>query len=58
MEELLKEEKEEERKEEEERVYNTQDVIKWEKRSRKRNGKYVEALQARVSHQTGMKVYF
>ncbi|MCI8889636.1 MAG: hypothetical protein HFG70_16425 [Hungatella sp.] len=40
-EELLKGEKEEERKEEE-RVYSTQDMIKWEKRSRKRNGKYVE----------------
>ena len=50
-------EKEEERKEEE-RVYSTQDVIKWEKRSRKRNGKYVEALQATISRQTGMRMYF
>ena len=56
-EELLREEKEEERKEEE-RVYSAQDVIKWEKRSRKRNGKYVEALQATISRQTGMRMYF
>ena len=56
--ELLRGEKEEERKEEEERVYSAQDVIKWEKRSRKRNGKYVEALQGTVSRQTGMKMYF
>lgn len=33
-------------------------MINWKKRSRKRNGKYVEALQARVSRQIGMKVYF
>ena len=57
-EELLRGEKEEERKEEEEREYSAQDVIKWEKRSRKRNGKYVEALQATVSRQTGMRMYF
>ena len=57
VEELLRAEKEEERKEED-RVYSAQDMIKWEKRSRKRNGKYVEALQATVSHQTGMKMYF
>ena len=57
-EELLRVEKEEERKEEEEKVYSAQDVIKWEKRSRKRNGKYVEALQATVSRQTGMRMYF
>ena len=57
-EELLRAEKEEERKEEEEREYSAQDVIKWEKRSRKRNGKYVEALQATISRQTGMRMYF
>ena len=57
VEELLRAEKEEERKEED-RVYSAQDMIKWEKRSRKRNGKYVEALQATVSRQTGMKMYF
>lgn len=57
VEELLRAEKEEDRKEEE-RVYSAQDMIKWEKRSRKRNGKYVEALQATVSRQTGMKMYF
>lgn len=43
---------------EEERVYSAQDMIKWEKRSRKRNGKYVEALQRTVSRQTRMKMYF
>ena len=57
VEELLRAEKEEERKEED-RVYSAQDMIKWEKRSRKRNGKYVEALQATVSRQTRMKMYF
>ena len=58
VEELLRVEKEEERKEEEERVYSAQEVINWERRSRKRNGKYVEALRATVSRQTGMKAYF
>ena len=57
-EELLRGEKEEEGKKEEEREYSAQDVIKWEKRSRKRNGKYVEALQATISRQTGMRMYF
>lgn len=58
IENLLKEEKEEERKEEEEIIYSAHEMINWEKRNRKKNGKYIEALQARVSRQTGMKVYF
>lgn len=59
VEELVKGEKEkEERKEEEERYYSAQEMIKWEKRNQKRNGKYVEALRATVSRQTGMKMYF
>ncbi len=33
-------------------------MINWETRSQKRNGKYAEALQARISRQIGMKVYF
>ena len=58
MEELLEPEKAEGKKKEEERIFSVKEMINWEKRSRKRNGKYVEALQARVSRQTGMKVYF
>lgn len=59
VEELVTGEKEKgERKEEEEKYYSAQDMIKWEKRSGKRNGKYVEALQARVSRQIGKKMYF
>ena len=42
----------------EERIFSAKEMINWEKRSRKRNGKYVEALQTRVSRQIGMKVYF
>lgn len=57
-EELLRVEKEEKREEEEERVYSAQEVINWEKRSRKRNEKYVEALRVTVNRQTGMKMYF
>lgn len=58
IDELIKVELEGEKKAEEERVMSAEEMIKWEKRTQKRNGKYIEALQARVSHQTGMKVYF
>lgn len=60
MEELLKEREEEEGRQEEEenRCFSAQEVLNWEKRSRKRNGKYIEAIQARVGSQIGAKVYF
>lgn len=53
-----KPEEEKKKNPEEERVLSAQEMINWEKRTQKRNGKYIEALQARISHQTGMKVYF
>lgn len=58
IEELVRGVEKEEKKAEEERVYSAQEIITWEKRTQKRNGKYIEALQARISNQTGMKVYF
>lgn len=59
IEELLKSpKKEEEVKEEEGKCLSAEEVIRWEKRSRKRNGKYVETLQAWISNQTKMKIYF
>jgi len=58
IEELVRGKEGEEKKEEEERVFSAHEILKWEKRTQKRNGKYIEALQAGVSQQTGMKVYF
>ena len=37
---------------------SVREILNWEKRTRKRNGKYIEALQARVGSQIGAKVYF
>lgn len=51
-------EKVEEKKEEEGRCFSAQEMLNWERRNQKRNGKYIEALRATISRQTGMKVYF
>ncbi len=50
--------KEEKAAEEERRCLSAEELIRWERRSRKRNGKYVEALQAGISSQTRMRMYF
>ncbi|MCI9636076.1 MAG: hypothetical protein HFG77_06720 [Hungatella sp.] len=47
-----------EEKREEEGCLSAEELIRWEKRSQKKNGKYVEALQARVSGQSKMRIYF
>lgn len=55
---LIRGEVEEEKENEERRCFSAQEMLHWERQSRKRNGKYIEALQAKVSRQTAMKVYF
>lgn len=50
--------KEEKAEEEEKRCLSAEELIRWEKRSRKRNGKYVEALQTGISSQAKMRMYF
>lgn len=37
---------------------SVREILNWEKRTRKQNGKYIEAFQARVGRQIGAKVYF
>ena len=49
---------EEEKSEKEESCLSAEELIRWEKRTRKRNGKYVEALQAKMSNGKKMKIYF
>lgn len=59
IEELWKEcGKEEKWEGEEGKCLSAEELIRWEKRSGKRNGKYVEAIQAGMSNQTKMKLYF
>ena len=59
MEQLLKRGKRDEAVQEEEKPYlSVRELLNWEKRTRKRNGKYIEALQAKVGSQNGAKVYF
>lgn len=59
IEELWKEcGKEEKWEGEEGKCLSAEELIRWEKRSGKRNGKYVEAIQAGIRNQTKMKLYF
>ena len=60
MDELLRGGKKEEAVQEEEgnQYLSVREILNWEKRTRKQNGKYIEALQARVGRQVGAKVYF
>lgn len=58
MKELLTWKEEEEEKEEAPVCLSAQEILDWERRSQKKNGKYVELMQAKVSRQTGTKVYF
>ncbi|OUQ19333.1 hypothetical protein B5E84_06075, partial [Lachnoclostridium sp. An14] len=45
-------------KEDEKRCFSAHEILAWEKQKQKKNGKYIEALQATVSRQTGAKFYF
>lgn len=51
------EEKEPEEKEEEQYL-SSSEILSWEKKHAQTNGKYIEALQASVSHQISAKIFF
>lgn len=55
---LLGQKEEGEEKEEEKRYFSVHEILEWERRNQKKNGKYIEALQAKVSRQIGAKFYF
>lgn len=48
----------EKKKEEEIRYFSASQMISWEKQKQKTYGKYIDRIQASVSQQTMMKVYF
>ena len=54
---LQKGRREEERKEEE-KYFSAGEILSWEKKHSKANGKYIEALQARISSQISRKISF
>lgn len=58
MKELLVRKEEGEKKPEECVCLSAQEVLDWERRSQKRNGKYWERIQASISRQTGVRAYF
>lgn len=43
---------------EKEEFLSAADLLSWERKHRRNNGKYIEALQKRVSRQTSVKVHF
>lgn len=43
---------------EEEACLSAAELLSWERKHRQANGKYVEAISARISQQTSVKVYF
>lgn len=45
-------------KTEEERYYSAAEMITWEKKHRKANGKYIEALQADINSRISAKIFF
>lgn len=45
-------------KKEEKKYFSASEMRSWESQKQKKYGKYVDALQASVSQQTMMKVYF
>ena len=57
---LVKYQKEEKstEKTEEEKCFSATEMITWEKKHRKTNGKYIEALRASISSQISAKVFF
>ena len=58
--ELVKYQKEEKitEKTEEEKYFSATEMVTWEKKHRKTNGKYIEALRASISSQISAKVFF
>ena len=57
---LVKYQKEEKitEKTEEEKYFSATEMVTWEKKHRKTNGKYIEALRASISSQISAKVFF
>ncbi len=51
-------EKEQKEKEEEEKYFSSSEIIAWEKKHSKANGKYIEALQASINSQISAKIFF
>ncbi len=47
-----------EEKEKEERYFSSSEIIAWEKKHSKANGKYIEALQASINSQISSKIFF
>ena len=47
-----------EERQEEEKYLSASEILSWEKQHSKTNGKYIEALQARISHQVSGKLSF
>ena len=47
-----------EQDQEEEKYFSASEILTWEKKHRKTNGKYIEALQASVSRQISGKMIF
>jgi len=43
---------------EEERYFSATEMLTWEKRHRKANGKYIEALRASISSKISAKIFF
>ena len=43
---------------EEERVFSAEEMLKWERQTRKRDGIYMERIQAHLSRNTAKKLYF
>lgn len=60
MPELVKRQKEEETEEneEDEKYFSASEILSWEKKHSKTNGKYIEALQASISSQISGKILF
>lgn len=58
--ELVKQQKdrEKERREEEEKYFSASEILSWEKKHSKTNGKYIEALQASISSQISGRMLF
>ena len=50
--------KEETGRAEEERVFSAEEMLKWERQTRKRDGIYIERIQAHLSRNTAKKLYF
>lgn len=57
MEQLLSEERKCEEKRGEEKILSAAELIHWEKQTKKHNGKYVDAVQARLNNYRLAKLY-